>query len=344
MKKISVIIPCYNVSRWIDRCMQSLADQTIGMENLEIIPVDDASTDDTWQKILEWEKKYPESVMAVHCDINGRQGRARNIGLGYASADRIAFVDSDDWVEPDYLELLYRTATENDSDVTVCRLIRDPSETLRYGSPRPDAPLPVRSRAISTVDERRRFLFSADISFLAHSRIIRKSVLTENELLFPEGLAYEDCCWGSLLYYYVDRITYVDAELYHYFVNTDSTVLRKDADYHTDLLAVHAILWDEYHKRGLYPEYRDEIEYNYFYTFYLGFLKILANRYERPPYDQFLLMRRMVKDRIPDWRNNRYIRNGEIKEFHRALLELLDHEVDEKAFLEVLEAVKRSGI
>lgn len=343
MKQISVIIPCYNVAAWLDRCMQSLTDQTIGIGSLEIILVDDASTDDTREVIGEWEKRFPENVMAVFCDVNGRQGRARNIGLRYASAEWIAFIDSDDWVEPDYLEKLYRAATENGSDIAVCRLIRDPSRELSYAVPGNGA-APVRTRAIISDEERRKFLFFADISFLAHSRIIRKKLLTENDLYFPEGLAYEDCCWGSLLYYYIDRISYVDAELYHYFVNTASTVLQKNAEHHTDLIAVHMLLWEEYLKRGLYPEYKDEIEYNFLYTCYLGFLKILANRYEDPSYPQFQLMRKIVNEKIPNWRNNRYIKNGDIKDFHKALLETLDHEISREAFLEITEAVKRSGI
>ena len=64
-KKISVIIPCYNVSMFIDRCMESLEKQTIGIDNLEIILINDASKDATLGKILLWEMKYPESIIAI---------------------------------------------------------------------------------------------------------------------------------------------------------------------------------------------------------------------------------------------------------------------------------------
>ena len=63
MNKISVIIPCCNVERWIDRCMTSITSQTIGMGNLEIICVDDASADDTWGHLKEWERSFPENVL-----------------------------------------------------------------------------------------------------------------------------------------------------------------------------------------------------------------------------------------------------------------------------------------
>ncbi len=100
-KLISIIIPCYNVQSYIDRCFQSLLAQTIDFDRLEIILVDDCSTDATWEKLTAIEAAYPESVMIIHCDENGHQGTARNIGLTYASAPYIGFVDSDDWIEPD---------------------------------------------------------------------------------------------------------------------------------------------------------------------------------------------------------------------------------------------------
>ena len=106
MAEISIIIPCYNVEKYLMRCFLSLKNQTIGIENLELIFVDDASTDDTWDIIQKIENKYSQNVIAVHCDENGRQGRARNIGMTYATAEYIGFVDSDDWVEPNMFEIL----------------------------------------------------------------------------------------------------------------------------------------------------------------------------------------------------------------------------------------------
>ena len=79
MKKLSVIVPCYNVEQYIDRCMESLVNQTLDKSEYEIILVDDASEDSTWEHIESWEKQYPELVIAVHCDENGKMGRARNI-------------------------------------------------------------------------------------------------------------------------------------------------------------------------------------------------------------------------------------------------------------------------
>ena len=106
MAEISIIIACYNVEKYLMRCFESLEKQTIGMENMELIFVDDASTDHTWDMIQTIENQYPQNVVAIHCDENGRQGKARNIGMSYAAADYIGFVDSDDWVEANMYEIL----------------------------------------------------------------------------------------------------------------------------------------------------------------------------------------------------------------------------------------------
>ena len=81
MKKISVIIPCYNVERWVDRCLTSIIRQTTGINELEIICIDDASTDNTWEHLQEWEQRYPENILLIRQEVNRRQGTARNIGL-----------------------------------------------------------------------------------------------------------------------------------------------------------------------------------------------------------------------------------------------------------------------
>ena len=109
-KKISIIIPCYMVEQYIDRCVNSLLNQSIGLENLELIFINDASPDLTLSKLLDYEQLYPESILIIDSKENMKQGGARNLGLMYASADYIGFVDSDDWVEPTMFEKLYAKA------------------------------------------------------------------------------------------------------------------------------------------------------------------------------------------------------------------------------------------
>lgn len=112
---ISVIIPCYNTSKYIDQCISSVCNQTLN--KLQIIVIDDASSDDSLEKVMN--QSYDDDRIAVITlsKQSGSPGRARNLGMTFASAPYILFLDSDDWLEPDMLEQLYNTAASNDADI-----------------------------------------------------------------------------------------------------------------------------------------------------------------------------------------------------------------------------------
>lgn len=349
---ISIIIPCYNVGEYVERCLRSLEMQSIGMNNLEIICVDDKSTDDTLDILHQWEQRFPENICIVELDSNGRQGRARNIGLQYATCDWIAYIDSDDWIEPDYCKILYDGIEFCNSipDMVCCKMRRDASNELSFFGGSEDGLADhnerktYRTRDLSIENDRREASVLATLSFSAYCKLIRKEFLLANRLFFPERLAYEDIYWGSLLPYYAGLVCFTDVELYHYYVNPTSTVLVNNALYHPDMLTVNMKLWDAYTERSLYTTYKDEIEYNFLYTCYLAFLKVLALRYSEPHYSLFLLLQEITRERIPAWRNNRYIHNGDIKEFHMLLLELIDKDVNREEFIQILDVIRQSGM
>lgn len=124
-KKVSVIVPCYNAEAYIDRCMRSLVRQTLGMKKIELILVDDASGDGTVDKLKIWERRFPESIAIICCEENGRQGRARNIGMEYVTAPYVCFVDADDWVEPEMLEDMLHVMEKTEVDVVIGQAGRD---------------------------------------------------------------------------------------------------------------------------------------------------------------------------------------------------------------------------
>lgn len=113
--KVSVIIPVYNGEKYLDNCIKSVADQTY--ENLEIIIIDDGSTDRTIDICEEWKEK-DDRVRVLH-KPNGGRGSARNAGLSMATGDYIHFVDADDWIEKDAIESLYKAMIKNNSDIVI---------------------------------------------------------------------------------------------------------------------------------------------------------------------------------------------------------------------------------
>ena len=126
MKKISILIPVYNTERFINRCVLSLVRQSIGVDALEIVLINDASTDNSLDYLYAWEKEFPDSVCVINLEENVKQGAARNLALQYTAGEYIAYLDSDDWLVPQALELLYDKAKETDAEI-VAYLSRDVS-------------------------------------------------------------------------------------------------------------------------------------------------------------------------------------------------------------------------
>lgn len=343
MAKISVIIPCYNVSEYIDRCLNSITTQTIGMDALEIICIDDASTDNTWDKLQQWEQCFPEQIVLIHCDVNGRQGTARNIGLEYVSSPWVTLIDSDDWVEPDYFEKLYNITIQVDCDAVVCRLERDSSTSLSHFKDRSTSKQN-RYMVIDTVEKRKLFLVFQSMDHLACGKLVKTSLILDNQIFFPENLTYEDTYWGSLLHFYVEKVFILEEKLYHYFINPNSTVLKSGSDHHLDLLTVQSMLWREWQVRGFLDLYRDVLEYEFLHSCYLRFMKVIVFRYEKPSYSLYLLLKNFILERIPNYSENYYLNELEQTELYQLLFQSLSLPMSKAEFNTFTSSIKTIGM
>lgn len=317
---ISVIIPCYNVEKYIDRCLDSLTMQTIGMDRLEIILVDDASTDQTLLHLEAFEQRYPENVMLIPLEQNGRQGRARNIGLQYATCPYVTFVDSDDWLEADCLERLYEPMKVRDFDIVSCNFWRDrddghPIEVAQTKNFDKDI-------LIDSDDKRGTLLMCMSMGLTVWGKLYQRSFLESHDIYFLEGCAYEDRFTIVMMYLELGRVMVIDYTGYHYFVNEQSTVLQKGAEYHSQLLDVDEATWQECAKRGYLTRVRSELECYFLLLGYIGALKLFSFRYDEIPYELYQRLREDTIRRIPDYQVNPYIKEY-ATEFNYGVLETL---------------------
>ena len=118
--KVSIIVPTYNVENYIEDCLDSLVNQTL--QDIEIIVINDGSTDNTLENILKYSTK--DKRIKVLYQKNAGPSAARNKGLEAATGEYVAFVDADDWISPNYMENLYREITQNNCDIAVSSVIR----------------------------------------------------------------------------------------------------------------------------------------------------------------------------------------------------------------------------
>ena len=117
---ISVIVPIYNVEKYLDRCVESIINQTY--KNLEIILVDDGSPDNCTQMCDDYAKK-DSRIRVVHKE-NGGLSDARNAGMEVATGEYVSFIDSDDYISLDFYETLFQTMIDNDSDIVECSVVK----------------------------------------------------------------------------------------------------------------------------------------------------------------------------------------------------------------------------
>ena len=322
MKKISVIIPCYNVEKYIDRCVDSLLKQTIGLESLELIFVNDASTDHTLDKLLAYEKQYKDSIMVIHCEQNGRQGTARNIGMQYASCDYIGFVDSDDWIEYTMYEKLYEKAVSLDVDVVYCRQDQVYSSGKTESSPECGQD---RHFVIKTEQDRKEFAIAAEKEYGVSRKIYKKSVIFDNGVFFPEGLVYEDSYWWGILKFYIDSAYLLEEVLYHYRINMSSTTKSQDYVAHLDRLVIEEMKLLEYKERGFYKSFRDIIDEEFIRQYWFNGLYIIFTRFDVFPLEIFKTMQNTVMKYVPNYATLR-----EYTGRHQLLIDMVDLDVSQE--------------
>lgn len=142
--KLSIVVPMYNVEKYVGRCLDSLLSQTF--EDIEIIAVDDGSPDSCGAIAEEYAKKDPR-IKVFHCE-NGGLGPARNTGIAHAAGEYIGFVDSDDWVDERMFDNLYRVAAEQDADI-----VRGGCEIWTNGKVAASKPHPLAGRTLQGYDE-----------------------------------------------------------------------------------------------------------------------------------------------------------------------------------------------
>jgi glycosyltransferase involved in cell wall biosynthesis len=269
MKKITVIIPCHNAVKWLPKCFLSLVQQTIGIEDLELIFVDDASDDAgaTWGMLQEFEAAYPKSIMIIHLEENLRQGGARNVALDYASGEYVAFVDADDFVAEDFLEKVYQRAVERDADIVQFEYAY---YTERLGAVPSGRQVKEESICISSVAERKAFLMSEKLTYGCWNKLYRRTLIEQAGSRYAEHVMYEEPLFVYPLLFYGSRFEIMDAAFYFYRQNEAGT-MRHDLK-QLETLRMHAAVqlavWNFMKQTVFFADYYEEIKLYFLHTYF----------------------------------------------------------------------------
>lgn len=211
MQLISIIVPIYNVESYLIRCIDSLINQTY--TNIEIILVDDGSPDKC-PAICDSYVQIDNRIRVIH-KANGGLSDARNAGIGVATGDLIAFVDSDDWVSPTYIDTMLKVMNDSDADIVECGFVRTTGETDENANNNRS------SRKTYTSSEALQLLIKdCELHQIVWNKLYTRSVIADT--LFEVGKYNEDEFWTYQIMARARRIVKIDDILYYYYQNTTS--------------------------------------------------------------------------------------------------------------------------
>ena len=306
-KKISIIIPCHNSSQTLDDTWNSLKNQTIGIENLECIFVDDASDDEgkTWEKLADIEQECPESVMIIHLDENLRQGGARNVGLSYASGEYIMFLDSDDRFVAPTCEVAYHEINHTDSDIVQFNHIR------RLGNKEKridDVKLNMRYN-FAAGDDRNRFLDASTVTYGCWNKIYRASLVRKANSRFSEHTVYEEPLFVYPCFIYADRVSLITDALYIYNIHEGSTITSFIGKKLFDHPKVQLELLEYCISRPeIFEKYRNVFGLYFLWSYYCETICFAYENKVVLPLEYFDGMQNVCKKIFPDWKENPFMK------------------------------------
>lgn len=299
MKDISVIVPAYNAENYIEKCLNSLVNQT--KQEIEIIVVDDGSTDNTKKILDDYAKRYP-NIIKVISQANQGQSVARNVGISNATGKYIAFVDSDDYVEYNMFEIMYNKAIQKDYEIVACN--------VNCVYPNKEVIIPsgidFSTENLSKEEKNKLLLNSYAVVW---NKIYKKELFENKELLFEPGIWFEDVLFLYKLFPYIKSISYVEDVLYQYIQRENSVTYT----YSDKLLDINKMLNKllEFYRKNNIQGYDSELEYIYVRYMLATYIKRLSKAKNKKVFnDGIKFAIDSVNSNFPNYKNNIYLSSG----------------------------------
>lgn len=281
MPKVSIIVPVYNTMNYLKKCLDSLVNQSL--KNIEIIVVNDGSTDDSQKIIDEYVQKY--DFVRGYKKKNGGLSDARNYGLKYAKGKYITFIDSDDYVKKDLFLKTYNYAIKHKLDVVVSDTIIK-EENKEYI---------LKSNLNYSINPLQNYVIAYPMACI---RLIKKEVL--NDLKFKKGILYEDLELMPSLVLKTKKIGFSDYAGYYYVQRTGS--IMKQKEFNKKQLDIFEVL--DVNRKRLYDKYPMEVEYLYI-THLLRSATLRFLDYKET--EEYLKkIRNIMYEEFPNWKKNPY--------------------------------------
>ena len=282
----SIIIPIYNVSKYLPDCLDSIVNQTY-KGNLEVFLVNDGSTDDSGEIAQQYEKKYPH-IFKYLVKENGGLSDARNFAIPYVHNDYVFFIDSDDYIQPNTLETIANVINNYSPDLIIFDYIKQWEDKGIL-----DKILEGNSRLITNKE----YLLANPAAW---NKIIKTTILKENKILYPKGLWYEDRATTGQYINFCKKIYYVSEGFYTYR-QRDNSIMKQNS-YNPKMLDICQAM-KMFDRQVDDHEYKSEKEYlfisNLLFQNSLRLLPLKKNKEMKECYD-------ILEKKYPNWKQNLY--------------------------------------
>ncbi len=307
MFKISVIIPVYNTEQYLEACLDSVFGQTL--KELEVILVNDGSTDASLEIMEKYRAKYPERVQLLSKE-NGGQATARNMAIPLCTGEYIGFVDSDDYIEPEMYEGMYRKAKETDADYVECDYVNvkvnDRGEQERiadYGS---------RVREYTSKED-----MFIDPMLAPWNKIYKRTLLQESDVRFPEGYIYEDTAFCLKAISLIQRFAFVPEKYVVHYFRGGSTMNVNKSRRVSNIFPVLKDVVDFYKRQDLFERYHSELEYEIVKILLCSSLIRVSEIPDRQLRKQYCKDTwTMISEYFPKYKKNTYLKNKGMKNLY----------------------------
>lgn len=306
MFKVSVIVPVFDVEKYLRQCLDSIVSQSL--KDIEIICVDDGSTDGSLNILKEYESK--DSRVKVICQQNNGVSSARNRGLEIAQGEYIYFADSDDYLESDSLDKLYSLSKDKDLDLLIFKLVNfDEKGNMDYSYS--DMPFlsEIEKETFSYLDFKDN-VFNVDVT--VYTKFFKRQLIGKKR--FAENLIFEDNAFYADYIFDAERIYFHDECLYNRRIRKNSLISRKSKNY-CDLFKIHEIIIDELKNKGVYEEFKEMYFMRKVDSIYYRFT-LIDSKYRKGYYDK---MRQDFLEQKDEYENGLDLKK--INSYHKSIYE-----------------------
>lgn len=296
MKKISMIVPIYNVEKYLEKCLQSIADQDF--DSYEVILVEDGSTDDS-KKIAEAFVQQHSDKFRMICQENSGQSVARNNAIKLAVGEYICFADSDDYIEPNFMSTMYKQAQEKDADMVFCafRSVDEEGRVLKYIYEYGITP-----NTVCTRDENRELFL---IQNAVWNKLYRREIVINNHLEFVKGVWAEDLRFNKKYLLMAEKCVYCEEVLYNYLQRGGSTLSAMKPERNLQILEAFEDINEFYTAKGQKEKYAQEIEFVAIDHIYISTLVRLIRTGDTA---QIAMIRERFVEMYPNFKKNTYLK------------------------------------